>query len=271
MKERIDEKEARRIQLEILKETAKICKENNLMCFLGGGTLLGAVRHKGYIPWDDDIDVMMPRKDYEKLLEIFDKNNRKEEYKLLSYKNTKGYYYAFNKVVDVRTKIIEDNYKEIENYGIYIDIFPIDYLPDDDKKIKKIFKKYRIKNNLTNIYQTKDLSKDARNKVRLILKKMIAPIIRNEKVMKKILKQMDEMLIKYNNTSKVACVSGKYAEKEVMPATYMSDYRMLEFEGEEYCVPIGYKDYLIKHYGDYMKLPPKEQQVKSHHNVAYWR
>lgn len=263
--------EQKKIQLEILKKVKEICDSNNINFFLGGGTLLGAVRHKGYIPWDDDIDIMMMRTEYERLLEIFDKECNDNRYKLLSYNNDKDYYYPFAKIVDLRTTILEYPYKKIENMGVYIDIFPIDFLPDDDKKINKLYKRYKTGNRIMDAYKVDNIEEFTQNKLKLLLKKPLRWIIQKFKFYKIILKMMDGLGKKYNNTKKVACISGRYFEKEIMPSDYISDYVFLEFEGEKFKAPIGYESYLAKHYGDYMKLPPKEKQMSNHSNVAYWR
>ncbi len=262
--------EQKNIQQELLKEIKRVCEIHNITFFLGGGTLLGAIRHKGYIPWDDDIDIMMPRKDYENLLNNFNIECN-DNCKLINYINTHDYYYPFAKIVNTKTILIENEYKQIKDMGVYIDVFPIDFLPDNEKKIKKIMKKYRRIYKLIYMYQYNNISDVTENKVKLFLKKILLMIIKKFKLIPKILKYLDNIAIKYKNTKKVACISGRYAEKEVMPSSYIEDYTLVDFEGEKYKAPIGYDEYLTKHYGDYMKLPPKEKQIKEHDNEVYWR
>lgn len=267
---RINTETQKKIQFEILKYTFEICEKNNLTCFLGGGTLLGAVRHRGYIPWDDDVDIMMPRNDYDTLLSIF---NLQEEnnFKLLSFYNTKDYYYPFSKIVDKRTKLEELEFKEIKDMGIYIDVFPIDFLPDNYKKVKRIFSEYKILHKLMLLYQTKDVKMVTKNKIKLRFKQILLPLLEKSVIRKSILKKMDNIGKKYDKTKQVACISGRYLEKEIMPSEYISNFVLLEFEGENFKAPIGYDAYLKKHYGDYMELPPKEKQVLGHNNIAYWK
>lgn len=124
--------ELKEIQLGILREIDKLCKAYHLKYFMSDGTLLGAVRHKGYIPWDDDLDIWMPRKDYEKLEQIM--NQEGSCYKVVNHKNTKGYIYAFGKAVDTRT-ILKENIEVNCPMGIYVDIFPYDGLPGGKKRI----------------------------------------------------------------------------------------------------------------------------------------
>ena len=131
--------ELQKIELEILKYIDKVCKENNLTYFLAYGTLIGAIRHKGFIPWDDDVDIQMPRDDYNKLCDILKEENGR--YKLLDHKEGLGYIYPFAKVIDSNTRLIETGLTETVNMGVYIDIFPIDGTPNDFKKRKKYLKK----------------------------------------------------------------------------------------------------------------------------------
>lgn len=267
---KIELEEQKKLQLEMLKFLKDICDKYSITYFLGGGTLLGAIRHKGYIPWDDDIDIMLPRKDYNKLLEIFN-NESYESYKILSYKNTSDYYYSFAKLVDTRTILIENDYEKISEMGVYIDLFPIDELPDEENKIKKVLKKYIFWDRILMCYIQKNFLKYNANFIKILYKKSMKFFIKTFKLKNNILNNIDKICTKYTNTNTVACITGVYFEKEIMPKSYISDYVMVEFEGEEFKAPIGYDEYLTKHYGDYMKLPPKEKQVSNHNTKVFWR
>ena len=147
MRQITDIQELRQIQMGILDHVHHYCEEHGLRYFLSSGTLIGAVRHKGYIPWDDDIDIYMPRKDYELFLQTY--SDETGRYKVLAPSNSRRmgdvapYYYTFAKVVDQRTKMVE---KETEGYeiGVYMDIFPVDYVTDDIKERERIFKKKHL-------------------------------------------------------------------------------------------------------------------------------
>lgn len=116
------------ISYNILKFVADFCEINNIKYYLFAGTLLGAIRHEGFIPWDDDIDIAIPRDDYEKFIIEFDRNND-VNYKVLSIENSNKYYLPYAKVIDNRTLLFEDG-KESMPIGVFIDIFPLDSIPD---------------------------------------------------------------------------------------------------------------------------------------------
>ncbi len=117
----------------MLQEIDKICRHYHIRYYLAGGTLLGAVRHQGFIPWDDDIDIAMPREDYEQFIKIMS-HKKHPIYKLLAIECTKGYPYTFAKVVDTRTRLVEEIGKDLHQMGVFIDIFPIDGMGNQKRK-----------------------------------------------------------------------------------------------------------------------------------------
>ena len=134
--------ELQKCQLEILKEFIRICKENNLQYYLVGGTCLGAVRHKGFIPWDDDIDVAMPRKDYDKFITLQDQ--MKKPYFIQTYKSDKNYIYNFAKVRDSSTTFVENFFACSQmNHGVWIDVLPLDGMSLEVKSPLEFTKKVR--------------------------------------------------------------------------------------------------------------------------------
>ena len=123
--------EIQKIDLELLKQFLKICDKHNLKYYIIGGTLLGAIRHKNFIPWDDDIDVAMPRKDFDIFLKVAN-NELKDNYKLSTYFNNKEHRYYLPKLVDLNTTIMEKRYEKInKETHVFIDIFPIDGTPNN--------------------------------------------------------------------------------------------------------------------------------------------
>ncbi|MBQ8445584.1 MAG: LicD family protein, partial [Opitutales bacterium] len=126
----ITHEELKQIQLGILDKVHEFCEKNGITYFLSSGTLIGAVRHKGYIPWDDDLDLYMPRADYDKFIKLFSANSP-ENTKLLSLETDKKYQYPFAKVIDDRTEMVETAVGESFKIGVYIDVFPVDSVPDN--------------------------------------------------------------------------------------------------------------------------------------------
>ena len=133
---RLTLKEQQEFSLDILKDVAGFCERNGIRYSLGYGTLLGAVRHKGFIPWDDDVDVMMPREDYER----FRVSYRSDKYSFIDSRNTRDCYIAFGRVCDtVRTTSSSCITWVRKDVGVWIDIFPIDRVPDDLETFRRIY------------------------------------------------------------------------------------------------------------------------------------
>lgn len=169
MKKEITMEELRAIQLDILDKIHAFCTEHGIRYSLGGGTLLGAVRHKGYIPWDDDIDIMLPRPDYERFLKEFD--GKYAELNLQHYGNDNTCCIPFAKVYDNRTVLIE----KLQKSGIYIDVFPIDGLPEESK-IKDYL--YIYNNQLHKIYFMTPfyiITGSLKDRIKYYVKKLIYP------------------------------------------------------------------------------------------------
>ena len=219
-------------ELDILDEVVRVCKKNGIKYFLMGGTLLGAIRHKGFIPWDDDIDICMLREDYEKFIKIAP-NELKEKYKMVNYKTNKKAYLSFTKVVNSKTTFVENNAKEFDGHnGIWLDIFPLDYIDGINKKV-------RIKNKFIKLIQGVLAEKN-------LNLKLVDIIIGKNK----------------NNGNYVITYFAHYnIEKNVYELKDILPLGKTVFEGKKYDSPKNYDAILKTTYGDYMKLPPKDKQV----------
>ena len=259
MRKITDIHELRSIQMGILDHVHQFCMDHGLRYSLSSGTLIGAVRHKGYIPWDDDIDIYMPRKDYEEFLKIY--KDPECRYRALNPQQEPHYYYTFAKVVDLRTRMVE---METQGYeiGVYMDIFPVDYVTEDLGRRERVF---RLKRLLYKIRRCK-ISKSNPLQSRLAywcykLLPVTAPYVY----------RLIQTLIVLEQPTNTVCnmTEAGPSIRGCFPATDMNSMIDMEFEGKQYKVMAGYKDYLERTYGDYMTLPPVEQRV-THQFEAYW-
>ena len=256
--------EVKKIQIELLDYLDEVCKDNNIDYWLDSGTLIGSIRHKGYIPWDDDIDVCVKRSDYDKLLHCLEDN--KGQYKIFSMYNNPDYFYLFAKLADTTTLVEEKGIRKIPGLGVNIDIFPMDYLPQDRKKRIKIENKVFFLRALVcyGIY-TKHQFKNASIKYKLIhiVGKIFGwrrALIKADKCCKKTSKE--------NSAYIIQLVAATRKGIEVKKSCF-DESNWGVFEGKEYPIPKGYHDYLTAAYGNYMELPPIEKRVLKHDFKAY--
>lgn len=260
MRKITDIQELRQIQMGILDDVHRFCEEQGLRYSLSSGTLIGAVRHQGYIPWDDDIDIYMLRTDYERFLRTY--YDQQGHYQVLNPQKEKHYYYTFAKVVDTRTKMVE---KETEGYeiGVYIDVFPVDYVTEDKKKRERIF---RLKKLLYKIRRCKISHSNPLHSQLAYLCYRSLPITVG------MLNRLINKLIIHREPTGTLChmtEAGPLTEKGCFPAADMKKMMDMKFEDRTYKVMIGYDDYLTRTYGDYMKLPPEDQRI-THQFEAYF-
>jgi lipopolysaccharide cholinephosphotransferase len=239
----------------ILKEVKKICNENNLRYYLVGGTLLGALRHKGFIPWDDDLDIGMPREDFNRFIAICEKQ-LPEHLELMWITTNKRHWYPFAKVQIKNTLFLQSNFKSSKhNFGIFIDVFPI----DEDKGLsEEVFKRKRKINVLNSLMQQKVIPtvKSFKN----LLSKCASAFVSTKR-----LQRMQQKLMTKNNRKGFdyyANYASNYSiKKQMIPKQDYGEGVLLEFEGEQYNAPVNYDAVLTSIYGsDYMQLPPKEMQ-----------
>lgn len=267
-------KEIHQIETDILKEVDRICRKENIRYYLAGGTLLGAVRHKGFIPWDDDVDIAMPREDYERFLKVM-KNGAHEYYKILALEYRKDYPYTFAKVVDTRTGFQEEIGKEISDLGIFIDVFPLDGMGNErNAAMRRMMKIIRLRSRIIEASLKEDEIKNKetsfKNKVLKGTANCLIKLIgirRSYGYLVEYVKKKD-----FNRSYWIAsAVGGAGIEKELIERKYFDDVVEMEFEGNLFFAPAGYDVYLKNLYGDYMKLPPKEQRIAPHRGKIWWK
>ena len=252
-------------ELELIKKIDTICFENNINYSIAYGTLLGAIRHKGFIPWDDDIDIWVKREDYNKLKEIINDNKKKYNFKFIDIFSQPDSIYPFGKISDQSTVLVEKNFKKTENLGINIDVFPIDNLPDN--KIKKFFFKKRARFYvllITHCSRTKWNKCDSfiRNILRYLAFKF-SRIFNQQKLIKKLY----NLSIRYNNrtTKMVGVIWAKPEfERNFFDKTSYIDFENLKLQASD-----NFDVILKKCYNNYMELPPESQRVARHNFIVY--
>lgn len=254
-------------QLNILKDFIKVCEKNNLRYYLVSGSCLGAVRHKGFIPWDDDIDVGMPREDYNKLVTL--QSDFQERYFIQTYKTDKKYLYNFAKIRDCETTYIENNFMTTQiNHGVWLDVFPLDgfsYEYEDSEKLEKVVRRTWRRTilgypwNLRRKFSKRTFFKDlGLNIVALLTFWTNVGQYRNKSVEKMLTK------IPYDKAKTVGNHYGIYYKKEAMPIEWFGEGTKATFEGVEVIIPKEYDKYLTKLYKDYMTPPPPEKRIGHH-------
>ena len=254
----------------LLSTFADFCNQNKLRYYLSYGTLIGAVRHKGFIPWDDDIDVEMPRADYNKMLELLaQKNNFITPTVELKTPYSKNYQYPFAKVIDNTTFVQEITMKKKYKTSVWIDIFPLDNIPDSEteaeafiNKAKKMSKYYFY--TIERKYSGTDfIGKLKFNIIRTILTPVYFCI--NQK------KRIDKFAQKYSLQSTkrfTELIANNAAERSIRETSELKQTEVI-FENKLYTTFENYDKFLKQYYGNYMELPPEKDRVLAHSLTAY--
>lgn len=260
---KIDELDSlKKIELQMLLEVDQFCRKHKLNYYLVGGTLLGAIRHKGFIPWDDDIDIAMYREDYNRLVAAWE-NDR---FRVLKPGDC-GYYYCHAKIVDSFTTVIENKYRNINGMGVFIDVFIIEKMGstyDDAVDKYRILEKIRRKISAF-CYQVK-FNNISIDDIKILLKYW--PV--SNRKLKALQNKYQKKAVRNCKRGYVYLSGGAYGEKDIFPEDFFSKPQELEFEHNKFMAPSKYREYLKCLYGDFMKLPPKERRISNHDFTAYW-
>ena len=264
--------EQKQLELGMLVYIKEICEQHNISYSLCGGSLIGAIRHKGFIPWDDDIDIFLTRDNYNHLINVLKSETR---YKLYTPGVTPHYIYGFSKLINPQTIMYNDQEIKLDmpEMGVFIDIFPIDSIPEGKETL--MFKKARqytrraIASSKVGYYYSSTPWK-------MYIKRILyypEHLICRRKQAEYWMKQLEQMVQQYNNQETKYCGSiySKYGEKEIFPQGFFDKTTTAVFENIIFSVIKNYDVYLKTMYGDYMELPPEKERTLPHDYKAYWR
>lgn len=261
---KIDLDEHKKIMIEMLNHIDYVCRQNKINYSLTAGSLIGAIRHDGFIPWDDDIDIILTEEEYKKLIDALAVD---EKYTLLTPLNSRGYYYPYAKLVDNNTILRERYSKEIPDYGVYVDIFQYRYISNN-----RFIRYFSYKKQF---FLREMLGLSAINNLRIsnesnFVKKLLLKIIKKtdtHKWLKRYLKCLKKPKSNYVvNSWPIYGVA-----KDILLASDTRGYERHKFEGVDAMIFSKYDKILRTTFGDYMQLPPKEER-KTHHDMeAYWK
>jgi len=249
----LEHSEIQQIQIKIAEYLKETCKKHNLRYYMTGGTLLGAVRHKGYIPWDDDIDMTMPMPDYLRLIDILKED---EHYEVLSIYNYPDIYFNFfMRLIDKSTLMKTWEYPFLMTTGVSIDVFPLIGLPENKKDVQAFFNRIR---NLNTRYVSSFISFSEEDEE---VKQY------REKLRKEVIQMMEQY--NFDQCEQAGYILSRYWEKDIMPRSIYDGETEMKFENTAFAAPTGYREYLGRIFGDYMKLPPESEQKPHHNYKAY--
>ena len=269
MQENNSNKKVQELTLNTLSVLIDFCEQNELRYYVTGGALIGVLRHKGFIPWDDDIDLGLPRKDFERLHELL-KTKMPSGFGICNRFNNNDWHFAMSQFVDLNSEIEINIAEKTRKSYIWIDVFPIDGLPDGS-----VARWFRVKNILFHRYivQLAYISTQVDiHKKRPLIEKIILCFFKIIPLGKlfdtnKIIDNMEKILRKndFYNSNWCGNMLGRYREREVVPSAWFGTPKKGEFEGMLVNIPEKSHEILQALYGEYMKLPPEKDRVA--HNV----
>ena len=252
------------VQLEMLKVVDQFCEDHNIKYSLYAGTLLGAVRHKGFIPWDDDIDLCMERGEYDRFIKAWIQDGP-EGYLIQNKDIEPAYVQSFAKIRKDHSTFLQDESERGRwHTGIFIDIFPIDRVPKNRLKQKLFY----LNALLYQLY-TREFVPPLSGGVTAFITKTLLELTAKNKIRTKLRKIHYRKLTSYNEKRSFPMIGTEIQStlKQILPHDMMDDYIKLDFEDGQFSCMKGYEEYLTIKFGDYNKLPPEEERTWRHHPI----
>lgn len=266
--------ELQKIETDILLAFHIFCSKHSLTYYLAGGSLIGAIRHKGFIPWDDDVDTIMPRPDFMKLLAIVKHEKIGDFYEVDFQYSTSNVPSYVLRIYDSRTELSFGFSKEKHTIGCWIDVFCLDGVESSIIRRKLHFREMRIALDLSILCTTK-FGRKRRNKLATIFQYALLPVLPIVRLIGH--ERIDDWVnriairIPYENSDYVGVIGGRGGYKETMLKSKMNPAILVEFEGNKVYAMANFDEYLTNLYGDYMTLPPENERVSRHEINVYWK
>lgn len=269
---RIDLPEIKIIVTDILRYIDRVCRENDIRYYIMFGTLIGAVRHKGFIPWDDDIDICIFREDYERFIKAINTNSH--IYGYIGFETDPYYYFTYGRVIDRRTILTNRPKRDIKDFGLFVDVFPMDNIADSESLQHTFFERFTFyRNRVWKTIPTRynDVNKPFLLRFKRWLREMPARFKLGVSNFGKYREMYIASLQTYKNDSCDYITIAETYKKCVFPKKYFENSIDIQFEDLVVKAPACYHEILSETYGNYMVLPPKDQQITNHEFIAYWK
>lgn len=262
----LTQQELRESQMKLLDYVDAFCRKHEIKYTISGGTLLGAVRHGGYIPWDDDMDIQMLRKEYVRFTELWNASKSEHPFEFVSIESGNSMGYPFGKIHDPRTVTYIG---KLERTGVYIDVFPVDNVIDENDFVARHAKVLALYKERGHIFEQMRYANE-RQSFKTWFRRLFVPRI--NKTYNQVAEEINTTAKMYENTVaplRYEMIAGTRCKRPI-PKEVFEQYEYIKFEDRKYMAVKDVDTYLTLTFGDYMTLPPVSKRV-SHGFIAYWR
>lgn len=255
-----------KVDFETLKAVVGVFEKHDLSYFLIAGTLLGAVRHQGFIPWDDDMDIGVPRKSYDLFLDKY-KNELPERYKVENFRSNSEAKYYITRILD--THVMVEEIRDHSKTYAAIDLFPIDGTPNNNFFRRIFILHVMVLRMLVSFSQSDNIDMNRKRKLweKVLIK--VAKVLPLNKVInrQRLFKRLDKILSKYSleHSKYIGSLMGAYRSKELFKSDFTKELIKIKFETDYFLAPKNWDGYLRGMYGDYMKVPPLDSRKAKRH------